>query len=262
MAQARVLVVDDEEITFRQVRRALAGQGMIVDGASTAEEALGLLQENTYSIVITDLVMPGMDGLALVDLIRQRLPGLPTVMVSAWPALESVEIGASSYLAKPFSATQLTDAVWLALGLSPDTRTTVPDADDWQPPASRVGERFVLRDQSWLRFDSDGQLTFGIEPALANTIAELRYVRLLSERSVVSQFRPCAGLVSAHSGLHLVQAPITARVLQVNAELIARPARILEQPLESGWICRVEALNLRGEIDALVAVAPDDLPSS
>jgi len=182
-------------------------------------------------------------------------------MVSAWPALESVEMGASSYLAKPFSASQLTDAVWLALGLSPDTRTTCPPPDDWQPPASRRGERFVLRDQSWLRFDSDGQLTFGIEPTLATTIGELQYVRLLTERSVVSQFRPCVGLVSARSGLHLVQAPITARVVQVNAELISRPARILEEPLKSGWICRVEAINLRAEIDALVAVASEDAPS-
>jgi DNA-binding response OmpR family regulator len=106
MAKARVLAVDDQRY-FRELSAApLTAEGNAAETASSGEEALQILARSDFDLVLTDLVMPGMDGSELVHRIKQRNPEQDVVVVTGVvdvaTAVEAMKLGASDYLLKPF----------------------------------------------------------------------------------------------------------------------------------------------------------------
>ena len=83
MAEIRVLVVDDEPIARQNLAHALERDGITADVAADGEEALALLAQTAYPLVLTDLRMPGMDGLSLLREVRQRLPQTEVIVITA-----------------------------------------------------------------------------------------------------------------------------------------------------------------------------------
>ena len=101
----RVLVVDDEEVVRLGYRRVLSGDGFCVMSAGGGTEALELMADKRFDVVLLDLRMPGMDGLAVLRAIKDRWPESEVVVVTGYPSLETakeaVKLGAYDYLAKP-----------------------------------------------------------------------------------------------------------------------------------------------------------------
>ncbi len=112
MADERILVVDDEN-TIRDVVCSILNQaGFESHPVVSGKEALALLRsDETYSVVLSDVIMEGMDGLSLLARIRQEHPDIPVVMVTAVHdisvALAAIRNGAYDYLLKPFEREQL-----------------------------------------------------------------------------------------------------------------------------------------------------------
>jgi len=116
MQQERILVVDDEAPVRGIVAALLEHGGYGVITASGANEAIELLaQDPTYSLVLSDIMMPGTDGLALLDRVSADHPGLPVIMFSAvhdiHVATSAFRRGAFDYLLKPFERLQLESVV-------------------------------------------------------------------------------------------------------------------------------------------------------
>ena len=111
-SRGRILLVDDEPNARSALRELLAEEGYAVEVAADGYEALGKLAGFGPDLVLTDLKMPGMDGLELLRLIRQRESELPVVVMSAFGELETaIEImraGARNYLRKPVKFGELT----------------------------------------------------------------------------------------------------------------------------------------------------------
>jgi chemotaxis protein histidine kinase CheA/CheY-like chemotaxis protein len=102
----RVLLVDDSRVTREMLRRLLEDAGFVVTGVGGAEDALAAVDDRTYDCVVTDIEMPGMDGLTLTRSLRERPDGadLPVIVVSTLdsPAdrLAGLESGADAYITK------------------------------------------------------------------------------------------------------------------------------------------------------------------
>lgn len=116
MQQERILVVDDEAPVRSIVAALLEHSGYSPVTASGADEAIELLaQDPTYSLVLSDIMMPGIDGLALLDRISSDHPGLPVIMFTAvhdiHVATSAFRRGAFDYLLKPFERIQLESVV-------------------------------------------------------------------------------------------------------------------------------------------------------
>lgn len=105
--KGNVLVVDDEQIVLRSCERILVPEGYGVNTASSAAEAIGLLENNTYDLIITDLKMPGMDGLEFMRQVRAKDPDINIVVITGYPSQDSIKDSLSlriiDYLPKPFS---------------------------------------------------------------------------------------------------------------------------------------------------------------
>ena len=118
-ANAVVMVVDDDEKLRSLLDAVLSRAGHDVICAADGEEALRLLGEKSPDLVVTDLNMPRMDGLRLVEEVHKRDPMFPLIVLTGLgtvdKAVEMMQKGACDFLTKPFSTEQLTGAVKRAL---------------------------------------------------------------------------------------------------------------------------------------------------
>ena len=115
---AKVLVVDDEPMILDLVRRALGSAGHEVRLADGGDAALAALADERFDMVVTDILMPGKEGIALILDIRRLRPGLPVIAISGGHAHGSHDVldvarrlGAVHTLAKPFRARTLVTLV-------------------------------------------------------------------------------------------------------------------------------------------------------
>jgi two-component system response regulator PilR (NtrC family) len=107
----RILIVDDE-ISMREfLAILLEREGFLVDQAESAEAALSLLDANSYDLVISDVKMPGMDGLALLEKIKEVSADTAVLMMTAFSTAEqavaAMKRGAYDYIAKPFNVEEI-----------------------------------------------------------------------------------------------------------------------------------------------------------
>src|SRR5450432_1037038 len=113
--KAKVLVVDDEPVTARSYARALTAAGYRVTIAHDGREAATLAKDQGFDVIVSDIAMPDMDGLALLRAIRQSDLDVPMVFMTGSPAIESavqaIEYGAFRYLLKPVAPAALLDVV-------------------------------------------------------------------------------------------------------------------------------------------------------
>jgi signal transduction histidine kinase len=104
-ANARILVVDDEPPVLLTLKAILEQEGYAVDAAAEGATALRMVREHRYDLVLTDLKMPGVDGMAVLKGVRNLSPETVTVMLTGYgsldSALEAVQQGAYEYLLKP-----------------------------------------------------------------------------------------------------------------------------------------------------------------
>lgn len=110
MSRPRVLVVDDEEQIRRAVRRALSTRGYEVLEASDGEEALAIAASSQPDLVILDLNLPALDGLAVCERLR-RTTAIPILVLSVreeeTDKVAALDLGADDYLTKPFGIEEL-----------------------------------------------------------------------------------------------------------------------------------------------------------
>jgi putative two-component system response regulator len=115
----RVLCVDDEQVILRVLGRLLALQGFEADTCDDPVAAASKFDPGTYDVVITDVDMPGMDGLALTRALRSREPDLPVIIVTGHgtmdTAIQALREGATGMLLKPFTGEELLAEVCRAL---------------------------------------------------------------------------------------------------------------------------------------------------
>lgn len=111
----RILVVDDEVNVLLTVEAILRQEGYEVDTAPNGQAALDAIARHTYDLVLTDLKMPGIDGMRVLEEVRKRSPATGTIMMTGYgsldSALEAVHLGAYEYLLKPTEVPQLKLAV-------------------------------------------------------------------------------------------------------------------------------------------------------
>jgi len=119
---ARILVIDDQEPIRRIVRRALEHNGHEVYDASDGEIGMEILESQSFDLVVTDIFMPGQDGIVTLRQIRKRFPALKVIVISGGDSSGLMDLrqdaellGAVSTLQKPFNAREIMDKVRDAL---------------------------------------------------------------------------------------------------------------------------------------------------
>ncbi|MCB5191733.1 sigma 54-interacting transcriptional regulator [Methylobacillus arboreus] len=134
----KILTVDDDPDILKLMGMRLQAAGYQVVTATNAEEALSQIAISRPSLVITDLRMPGMDGLALFDVIHKSDPALPVIMVTAHgsipEAVDATQRGVFGFLTKPFDSKSLLQQVEAALRIGTGSlhNSAEHEDNDWR----------------------------------------------------------------------------------------------------------------------------------
>lgn len=113
--QAYILVVDDEGAIRYSITKTLQRVGYHVEAAASGEEALEMMKNQDYDVVLTDIRMPGLTGVELLSKIKEQAPDAVVILLTGYAsletAIESLRLGAHDYLVKPSSSQDIRNSV-------------------------------------------------------------------------------------------------------------------------------------------------------
>ncbi len=134
--KTNILVVDDDADMLRLLSMRLTAAGYRVSAVTSAEAALNQLDIERPQLVLSDVQLPGRDGLALFDEVRLRHPSLPVILLTAHgtipDAVEATARGVFTYLTKPFEGKELLDKISQALSLSAPALPAAQGDEAWR----------------------------------------------------------------------------------------------------------------------------------
>jgi len=140
---SRLLVVEDRESLRRMLERALGGEGYRVDAVVDEESAKAALTAARYDVVLTDLMLPGGSGLAVVEACRALAPPVPVVVMTAYgtvqTAVQAMKLGAADFLEKPVELDDLFAIVAGLVAECAETPAAPPEPSDAEPHAFVAG---------------------------------------------------------------------------------------------------------------------------
>jgi len=118
----KILLIEDDTGVAAGLKKELQAEGYLVATATRGDEGLTRAQEQSYDVVLTDLKMPGLSGLELIEQLHAIKPKLPIIMMTAFgtteTAIEATKLGAYDYLLKPFDMGELHDLLAKAVASS------------------------------------------------------------------------------------------------------------------------------------------------
>ncbi len=116
----RILHVDDDQSTLESMKVNLHRQGYAVTSVNSGDEALDVLEQQSFDAILLDICMPGLNGIALLRQILRRNPKLPVIMLTGMDGndelFDSVASGCSGFLEKPCVPQQLHDLIQECIG--------------------------------------------------------------------------------------------------------------------------------------------------
>ena len=145
MAEAAVLVVDDDAPIRRMLERTLAGEGYDVSSAADGGEALVAVERSVPDLVVLDVAMPGIDGVAVCRRIRGKHVTVPILLLTARDGVDErvagLDAGADDYLVKPFAVEELLARIRALLRRGHEPAETLTYADVVLDVGSRSARR-------------------------------------------------------------------------------------------------------------------------
>ena len=155
--QMRILVVEDEFKTADYLRKGLSESGYLVEVALNGVDGQHLIQENEFDLIILDVMLPGVDGWQLLQIVRRKSQ-TPVLFLTARDAVEDrvkgLELGADDYLVKPFSYAELLARVRTLLRRGPlreveQFKVADLELDLLRRRVTRQGERLTLTNKEF-----------------------------------------------------------------------------------------------------------------
>ena len=135
----KVLVVDDEKLIVKGIRFSLEQDGMEVDCAYDGEEALNMVKEKEYDIVLLDVMLPKFSGFEVCQSIRE-FSSVPVVMLTAkgddMDKILGLEYGADDYITKPFNILEVKARLKAIMRRTARKAPERPEARSWRPEIS------------------------------------------------------------------------------------------------------------------------------
>ena len=214
-APSEVLLVDDDELVLSAYARLLRVSGYAVTRANDGRAALQLVlaEPGRFDLVVSDIMMPGLDGMSFLRALRGTSPELPVILVTAWPtissAAEAVEYGATRYLRKPIE--------WPALHAAVEHTLVASRSDKARRTEARTAREASARVTTLALHRALASLTMAFQPIVHSESRQVFAYEALMRPTESSMNTPKAVLDAAESvgSLSALGARVRALVSEV-----------------------------------------------
>jgi CheY-like chemotaxis protein/glycine cleavage system H lipoate-binding protein len=255
-----VLVVDDEQIVLDSVKKHLRKENFTVHTSYAVRPALDILSKQKIDIILTDLMMPDIDGLEFMAMVKEDYPHIPMIMVTGYAtintALQATQIGAFDYIAKPFTKKELLGVLHRAAEL---VRSSEKDSDHKSDKSGSNTENETddtsgfktIGDHSWLMTQEDETVLLGVKRTFLHTVGKIKSVSLPEEGDELRQGSVLLQIFSADLQSHTLVSPLSGTVVRVNRKVLKEPDNVLQDPYGEGWLIRLKPSKFDYEIKML-----------
>ena len=256
-----ILIVDDEPVLIGATKRIFLPENLTVDDAPSADVALDKLQQRRYRLVLSDLMLPGAQGIELLQAIRKSRQDIPVVMITGYAtlgsAIESFKNGAFDFLPKPFDVAELLAVTRRALKFSeldPAARQNLSPAEfarHWQVPAEDFTELLTLGQHAWVGLMRNGSARIGAGESFRGVGDSVRAVELPKAGEDTLQGNECARVITEDGLVHRLWAPLSGTIFEANHAWdsdAGSPESVTET-----WLLGVVPSNLENESGNLTA---------
>jgi DNA-binding response OmpR family regulator len=249
----KILVIDDEEVVHASLRKVLRRKGFEPEMVFSAQEGLDLLATRRFDLVITDLMMPEMNGVELLQELKRRKIQVPIVMITGYPtiktAVQAMRLGARDYLSKPFTRKELLGPVLRALRQDGPEEPADDDDEPVDAAALLPGAMVYLPHHAWARFEQDGIFQVGVEASFLGAVGLIASAAGPEQNAMLDQGTVEIRLTNAEGEEHGVAMPLSGQVVAINSAALAAPAQITAET----WLVRILPSHLDAEIKNLAA---------
>lgn len=251
-----VLVVDDEQIVLDSIRKHLRKEPFELHTCLSAQDGLNLMKSTPIDIILTDLMLPEIDGLEFMKLVLADRPKLPVIMVTGYAtintALQATHAGAFDYVAKPFTRKELISVVRRAAELVQSAEASgARGADGESETARRLKELKGVGTNSWLIRQADDTVLLGVERSFLSSLGDIQNIFLPSEGDKLRQGSEYLQIFTTDLSCHTVPAPLSGTVVKVNEKVLASPELLSLDPFGDGWLIVLKPSRFEQEIDEL-----------
>jgi CheY-like chemotaxis protein len=263
--QNKILVVDDEQVIVDSVVRLCSDEGIDVDIALDASEALKKLERNTYQLIVTDIMMPGIDGFQLLAKLQEKQILTPVVITTGYSTVEnavkSLFEGAIDFLPKPFTIDELLSSIHRGIryaGFMKDVQPRageIPKIDFAPCPVTYYRLGYL----TWAKLEDDGSLKVGVTDIFLQTIRTIKKIDLFQIDEEIIQGNTCAQIETEIGLMHNILSPLTGRIVERNDEILENKDLMEKDPYFKGWMYTIIPSDLDYELKHLIPCSSDRL---
>ncbi len=252
----QILAIDDEQIILDSIVKLCSSEGWTVDTAENAETGLEKIRKHSYALIISDIMMPGMDGFELLDTLRDMEVVTPVIITTGYSTVEnavrSLYNGAIDFLPKPFTVDELISSVSRGIRYHEIQQTLHHEDHDevlFVPCPAKYNR---LGYNSWALVTEDGSVRVGVVDLFLRTVQTVESIELLQPEDELIQGNSCAEIHTDDGKVHPFLAPLSGRIVETNADIGQTPTLLEKDPYFKGWVYTIIPADLNYEFKMLI----------
>ena len=243
MEKGRILVLDDDPIVTLSCKRILGAEGYSISTVDRGEDALNRLAKEDFDLLISDVKLPGMNGIEVLKEARVIKPKTDVVIITGYPTLEdaqqSSKLGAAEYIEKPFTPDFMLNVAkkvfdtkgWiLRQAFIDDFRDFVSPLRDQENPV------IFYKEGTWARPTKDGLWEVGCDLRYWMLAGDLMYVEFIKNIDNLDAGQKFASIYTSSGKSQDLLSPMNGELKEINTNANDVMAALLKDHLSEGWL--------------------------
>ncbi|MCX7797616.1 MAG: response regulator [Melioribacter sp.] len=256
-----ILIVDDEQVVIDSVVKMGKIYNYKVDSADNPFVALTKIKENSYRLIICDIMLPSMNGFQFIDELQRQGIDIPIVMTTGYStidnAIQSIYKGAIDFVPKPFTFDELTATLKRAMKYSELINLKNKAQHKQIIYVSCPSKYFRFGYSCWVKDEFNGTILIGATNLYLKTIDNIRKIEMPSVGEKVNQAETFAKFEDDEGLIHNLHSALSGRIVEINEKLLTNVSILEKDPYFEGWICRLIPSEYENEKRLLIPCSSD-----
>lgn len=255
-----ILIIDDEQVVIDSIKRICDINNYKVDFALDAETALLKINGNNFRIIISDIMMPGMDGFQFLNELRNKNIDTPVVITSGYSTIEnavrSLCSGALDFIPKPFSFDEIVSVIKRCIKYSELTHPSTKNINSivHVPCPAKY---YRLGYSCWVNELNDGSVNIGATDIFIKTLENIETGEFLENDTMINQAEPIVKLIAEDGTINQLYSAVSGRIIESNQKILSDITLLEKDPYFAGWLYRIIPGQLELEMSMLTPCSSD-----